>query len=293
MIKKSYIAALQNKGVEPPLFLFPGIGGNLFIFRALVAELGEKFPVYALKSRGWDGREKPYTNINARVVQHVSDIRKVQSKGPYHLLGYCFGGVMALEVACALVQAGEEVAYLGAIDSTPGASSKLESGGADGGTRIKDKIMGRLQETGFQGLMFGVLESLKARSRVTKHILRKSYCDLRLLARLGVPVALTEQYISYYDYMMFRNHQASSYSGAVHLYWSSEDPDWGWAQSNGRIFDPEVALANWETVVAGGVWFEQLPGHHESIFVTPNVLHLGSILLRAKGWEDCHRTLQS
>ena len=53
---------------------------------------------------------------------YVEHIRRVQPTGPYLLGGHCFGGVIALEVAFQLEQAGEEVALLVASDSLPRAA---------------------------------------------------------------------------------------------------------------------------------------------------------------------------
>ncbi len=50
---------------------------------------------------------------------HVEKIRKIQPHGPYRLAGFCFGGNVAAEIAWQLVQAGEEVALLALLESTP------------------------------------------------------------------------------------------------------------------------------------------------------------------------------
>jgi hypothetical protein len=49
----------------------------------------------------------------------LAQIRAVQSKGPYRLGGYSFGGLLVFEMARQLRSAGEEVAYLFLLDPTP------------------------------------------------------------------------------------------------------------------------------------------------------------------------------
>src|SRR5262245_50805247 len=44
-------------------------------------------------------------------------IRALQPRGPYHLVGYSFGGLVALEVARLLREIGEEIAFLGMVDT--------------------------------------------------------------------------------------------------------------------------------------------------------------------------------
>jgi thioesterase domain-containing protein len=50
---------------------------------------------------------------------YIEQIRSVQPQGPYYLGGYCFGGVVAYEMACQLFQQGQEVALLALMDSSP------------------------------------------------------------------------------------------------------------------------------------------------------------------------------
>ncbi|WP_236670452.1 thioesterase domain-containing protein, partial [Streptomyces antimycoticus] len=48
-----------------------------------------------------------------------AQIRTVQASGPYHLLGWSFGGHVVQEMAAQLEEAGEEVAALVVLDSSP------------------------------------------------------------------------------------------------------------------------------------------------------------------------------
>ncbi len=56
--------------------------------------------------------------IEDMAAVYVAAIRSVQPHGPYHLLGWCFGGKIAFEMACQLRAAGEEVALLAVLDAT-------------------------------------------------------------------------------------------------------------------------------------------------------------------------------
>jgi len=48
--------------------------------------------------------------------EHVTMLRSAQPDGPYHLGGYCHGGVLAYEMARQLEDAGETVAFLFIVD---------------------------------------------------------------------------------------------------------------------------------------------------------------------------------
>ncbi|KAF8943821.1 hypothetical protein BGZ46_006390, partial [Entomortierella lignicola] len=51
------------------------------------------------------------------VSDYVKQIRHIQPHGPYHLLGWSFGGSVAHAMAVQLEGLGEEVALLGIMDS--------------------------------------------------------------------------------------------------------------------------------------------------------------------------------
>jgi len=48
---------------------------------------------------------------------YLSEIQKVQPRGPYHLGGYCMGGTVALEIGRQLFLRGEKVALLALFDT--------------------------------------------------------------------------------------------------------------------------------------------------------------------------------
>jgi thioesterase domain-containing protein len=52
-------------------------------------------------------------------ADYLAEIRNVQKSGPYHLLGWSFGGYIAQEMAVQLQAAGEQVAALVVLDAYP------------------------------------------------------------------------------------------------------------------------------------------------------------------------------
>ena len=49
--------------------------------------------------------------------EYVAAIQSIQQHGPYHLLGWSFGGIVAHAMACILEQQGHEVAHLFMLDA--------------------------------------------------------------------------------------------------------------------------------------------------------------------------------
>ncbi len=103
-------------GAGAPLYLLPGVGGLGLDMVDFLDSLRVSSPIYMGHPRGLDGAEPPLTDINAIVEDQTGLLRSVQPRGPYRLLGYSWGGVVALEMARRLKAEGETIAFLGAIE---------------------------------------------------------------------------------------------------------------------------------------------------------------------------------
>jgi pimeloyl-ACP methyl ester carboxylesterase len=113
-------------GTLPPLFCVHAAGGTGFRYRDLAERLGPARPVYALQAQGVsDGRE-PLRTVDLMAERYVDEVRRARPEGPYHLLGWSAGGVIAVEMAHRLRAAGQEVAFVGLLDSsTPRADAAI------------------------------------------------------------------------------------------------------------------------------------------------------------------------
>jgi thioesterase domain-containing protein/acyl carrier protein len=107
----SSVVAVQPNGKKPPLFCVPALRGDVFFCERLSRSLGAEQPVFGLSLQS-PGEESPPYSIEEIAVHCVSEIKSVQVTGPYFLCGYCFGGMVAYEVARLLKKQDEEVALL-------------------------------------------------------------------------------------------------------------------------------------------------------------------------------------
>jgi len=103
------LVAIQQQGAATPLFIVPGVGGNVLIFAQLARCLGPDQPVYGLQARGLDGKESPFTTIPEMAAHYVSEIQRSRPRGPYVIAGACTGGLIAYEIAQQLGSRGEQV----------------------------------------------------------------------------------------------------------------------------------------------------------------------------------------
>lgn len=113
------LVTLQPGGTRAPLFLVHGVRGQLLLYGALVRRLGADQPVYGLQSVGLDRVTAPLTRIPDMAAHYIAEIRSVQPHGPYLLGGFCFGGVIAVEMAAQLDRDGEDVALIALLHARP------------------------------------------------------------------------------------------------------------------------------------------------------------------------------
>ena len=74
--------------------------------------------MFGLLPRGLDGREPYFTRIEDMAAYYADAVQRVQSEGPYRLMGYSFGGLVALEVAQQIRARGGEISFLGLLDTS-------------------------------------------------------------------------------------------------------------------------------------------------------------------------------
>ncbi|SDH30826.1 non-ribosomal peptide synthase domain TIGR01720/amino acid adenylation domain-containing protein [Rhodococcus triatomae] len=108
--------ARDDEGTVAPLFCVHSVVGLAWSYAGLARHLGEDRPVYGLQSP-YVCEGEPIESIGDLAERYVREIRAVSPHGPYHLLGWSLGGVVAHEVAVRLQEQGEEVALLAMLDS--------------------------------------------------------------------------------------------------------------------------------------------------------------------------------
>jgi amino acid adenylation domain-containing protein len=148
---------LRAAGTAPALFCVHPINGLSWCYAGLVGYLPATVPIFGLQATG----DQPPPTVHAMAEDYVRRIRAVQPSGPYRILGWSFGGVVAHAIATLLHRGGSPVDLLALVDS-------YLSAGAPGG---EDELIARLQYA------YGALRHLDRATMtrlgtVTRHHLR-------------------------------------------------------------------------------------------------------------------------
>jgi amino acid adenylation domain-containing protein len=107
--KHNILQPIRIEGTRPPFFF---IGGFLDIGR----HTGEDQPFYALDVPA-EVKQGPNAPTFGELADRcITEMRRVQPTGPYHLGGHCFGAMVAFAIANQLQAEGEQVAFLALLD---------------------------------------------------------------------------------------------------------------------------------------------------------------------------------
>ena len=265
------LIALAVHGTRAPLFLVPGVGGNVLGFTLLAKLLDGERPVYGLQARGLDGTEPPLRSVTEMAEHHLREIRSVQPRGPYLIGGACTGGVIAYEMARRLHELGERVELI-VMESWHPASYRRPSG-SEFALQTLRFALGRVR---------AVLHTLVALPlRRWPSILRRAWFGARL-----VDGALEES-LAGNDYLADRVVAATFEAVATY-----DARPFG-----GRLLNVVAAsrpLANttldtrraWEALAGEGAHSAAMPAEDSGrLFVAPHVEQLANLLRRHVGNE--------
>jgi thioesterase domain-containing protein len=113
------LALLRPGSEQPPIFIAHGMGGSVTEFFELVRHVQTRHSIYGLQSKGTDGVDEPFERIEDMAEFYLNAIEELQPRGPYILIGYSLGGLVALEMAQRLLEKGEKLALLAMLDAYP------------------------------------------------------------------------------------------------------------------------------------------------------------------------------
>jgi thioesterase domain-containing protein len=117
------VMPLRRSGPQRPLFCLHPASGFAVRYLGLLPYLTPGMPVYGIQARGLMAPAPLPASLDEMAADYAAQIVAVQPAGPYRLLGWCFGGRLAFEVACRLQESGRVVDQLALIDAYPPAES--------------------------------------------------------------------------------------------------------------------------------------------------------------------------
>jgi acyl-coenzyme A synthetase/AMP-(fatty) acid ligase/thioesterase domain-containing protein/acyl carrier protein len=261
------LVALRLRGTKPPLYCVPGAGSEALAFRELAAHLGDNQPCFAFQPQGLDGCARYLRSIEEMAAHYIASLRRHQPRGPYYLCGSSLGGVVAFEMARCLSQNGEEVKFLGLLDTYGGEFPKVRKG-LSVGQKLKVAAqslvpVAQRDNPNFRSLRKGIVDWFRR---------RLVHLDLRFnFRRRPLPYRLRFLYLQEVCFAARRRYQLRPFSGRIDLFRVEHQP-------SAELFEHDPFLG-WNGMALGGIEIHHLPGYHGQHLREPNVKSLGQEML--------------
>jgi amino acid adenylation domain-containing protein len=271
--KWTSLVSIQPQGSRPPLFCVHGGAGTVLLFNSLAHHLAPDRPVFGLQARGLYGRDLPHTKVEEMAAHYVSEMRAVQPHGPYLVGGWCFGGMVAYEIAQQLRRLGEEVGLLVMFNAPSGPEHYASKGNAVPATQAAP--VERLHQHWQQWSKLAVTGKISYITRrirgklqrmhwqIYRHwrgVGRRTLCRLYIRLRLPLPDEIRNYYFLYINTLAERRYRPQPYSGGM-LVFRDQGP-----YKNHTL--------GWDRFVTGEIECYEVPvsvDHHRALMQEPVV----------------------
>jgi thioesterase domain-containing protein len=229
----------------------------------LAFHLSQDQPVYGLLPRGLDGKGSYRTRIEDIAADYVEAIQAIQPEGPYHFVGYSFGGIVAFEVAHQILMRGGRVGLLGLFDTIE--------------WQYTEKIDASLRPGQRLGVFGEHLKAIFSRdgARYFRVLLTAKFLEVkrRLLDVLGRPLSPTTGSIEECNLYAAANYRPKVYPGKLTIFRSTER----------TISDGTDEMLGWGSLAAEGVQVHHVPSNHFNMLSEPAVMVLAEKLRSCLG----------
>jgi amino acid adenylation domain-containing protein len=116
---RSPVVLLRPGSDGPPVFMVHPISGSTVQLIPVAQAFPGRNTIYGIQARGLDGIDAANDRVESMVEYYLNAITELQPHGPYLLMGLCFGGLVAIEIARRLTERGETIDMLACLDTFP------------------------------------------------------------------------------------------------------------------------------------------------------------------------------
>jgi thioesterase domain-containing protein len=282
---RTEVVAIQPHGSKLPLLFFPTLCGETSYAHGIARHLGRDQPVCGVQPSDPMSKCQSYVPLVEIARRYADDLCALQPDGSFRLAGYSFGGVLAYETACQLVDRGRQVKLVAVIDTGVSRDRVPTLAGSFGISLavvrnlpnwVVDNIL-RTEPKGFIAALNNHLQTLGKRgSRVLS-----SGSSMPCKPEIGDIFDVNRLPPKYVKMMESNLHALCEYTpkhypGRLTLFRARTRP----------LLHSQSEDLGWSEWVTCGVEILSIPGHHASILKEPSVQVLARNLQSAVDNSD-------
>jgi len=271
-LRKSLIVPIQPKGIRPPLFLLPPIGGEIYGYRVLTPYLGSDQPLFGIRARGLEDNEVPFSDLVSMASNYVNEVLHFHPQEPFLLCGYSLGGTVAFEMAHQLHAQGYKDIKVLIIDEEAPGSHRVDLSSLINIVRnvpywLRDHVLSRPRSE----LNLSVKRNLSKLKRICKQTLRIGprateaghHAELSEFLDLSI-MSPAHRTVSSAMYEAALNFEPRVYPGRLTLFRTRAE-----RLSSTRGYDK-----GWKKLAGQGLEICIIDGNHNSLFNEPHIAGL-------------------
>jgi acetoacetyl-CoA synthetase len=247
-----------------PILIAHGLNGCAS-FSGLAESIPTEHPIYGIQARGVDGLEEPFDGIEDMAQFYIDALTDLPCQGPYILIGYSFGGLVALEMAHRLTGNQNQVGLLILIDAYPHPRYLSAAQRVRLGVQRVARHMSEMKQRPMRGAISYFMSGLKNRLRIAGVHRDELPPETSRLA-----LARTTLHVKNRAYEAMARYRPLAYKGAIKFVKSESDTYFPG--------DPVPVWAN----LAASFEVETVPGTHLNM-VTTHFESLAAVLTRYLG----------
>jgi thioesterase domain-containing protein len=238
-----FLVPLQAKGQGPVVLFAPSCQMTASAFLGIAGKCGPDIPVYSFIWAESSGNTHPADTMEIISEQFLQETVDHGLTGPFVLGGYCFGAVIAIDMAVRLTGQGKEVPLVVLIDP-----------------------VFPLTGTGQDTFVTGLVKKLRLfRKNGVRFFLIFHYRKMvyRFMMLRAPPRQKREYRMSAAHRRAFYRYRAVPFPGPAIILFSDADGNRGNSQHNTRDLD------RWKTIFTGDLELVPLAGHtHHDVLIT-------------------------
>jgi amino acid adenylation domain-containing protein len=244
------LVPIQPLGSRRPVFVVHGGLGSTLFLHNLANKLGLDQPFYGLEPEGLDGKAFRRRTVEQMAEHYVQAIRTTQPEGPYQLGGYCFGGLVAVEMAQILRRMGQEVSIV-ALFSAPLRFHRLKA---------IHVALSRSAGARWKRLVSSPRAMLQRRVTAAGTAVKMSLCRAYLALGGRVPLVLRTTFVDQMLRQAEWQYRPRFYPGSLRLFRGrglyDKDPSMGWDGLAGHVH--HIVIGDSETRLRRDIMDEPL-----------------------------------
>jgi aspartate racemase len=262
----SLLVPLQTHGSKPPFVWVHGEVSDGLLPRYL----GREQPLFGFRHQSHDDRKPAlYATVRDIASHCIDELLTVRPHGPYSLGGYCFGGIIALEMARQLMERKHKVLLVALLDPdrlNNGKPSRVPVTSRKDGIKPKSPVLRRhlrnLRQLQFREQLEYIAVRSKQKiigfflvreiSKMAKNVVSR-FC-LKFGYRL--PSFVLSHYILGVYARALSDYVAPPYSGQVTIFKTAD-----------VFLDAQV----WQNVAIRGAEVHEVPGSHTEVLKEPHI----------------------